>query len=113
MPYKDQNDKQLYDKKYRGCTQGDVKSPISWICFFDIPVKAFNQCQADKYPKARTEGSVSHPVRPMVFIDDLTTATCYRAHTQEIADIVAAFNAMFGTKCAVPKFRAVSTHGPE
>jgi hypothetical protein len=40
----------------------------------------------------------------MVFIDDLTTATCYRAHTQEIADIVAAFNAMFGTKCGVAKF---------
>jgi hypothetical protein len=88
----------------RGCTQGDVKSPISWICFFDILVKALNQCQADKYPKARTEGSVSHPVRPMVFIDDLTTATCYKAHTQEIADIVAAFNAMFETKCAVAKF---------
>jgi hypothetical protein len=97
----------------RGCTQGDVKSPISWICFFDILVKALNQCQPDNYPKARTEGSVSHPVRPMVFIDDLTTATCYRAHTQEIADIVAAFNAMFGTKCAVAKFRAVPTHGPE
>jgi hypothetical protein len=41
----------------RGCTQGDVKSPISWICFFDILVKALNQCQADKYPKARTEAS--------------------------------------------------------
>jgi hypothetical protein len=97
----------------RGCTQGDVKSPISRICFFDILVRALNQCQPDNYPKARTEESVSHPVRPMVFIDDLTTATCYQAHTQEIAGIVAAFNAMFGTKCAVAKFRAVTTHGPD
>jgi hypothetical protein len=54
---------------------------------------------------------VSHPVKPMVFIDDLTSVTCYREHTQEISDIVAAFNAVFGTICAVAKFRAVSTHG--
>jgi hypothetical protein len=26
----------------RGCAQGDVKLPISWICFFDILVKALN-----------------------------------------------------------------------
>jgi hypothetical protein len=45
----------------------------------------------------------------MVFIDDLTTATCYWEHTQEIADIVAAFNGVFGTVCAVAKFRAVTT----
>jgi hypothetical protein len=49
----------------------------------------------------------------MVFIDNLTTATYYRAHTREIADIVTALNAMFETKCAVAKFRAVTTHGPE
>ena len=97
----------------RGFTQGDVKSPIAWICFFDTLVAALNQCRADAYPKARTEASVSHPVRPMVFIDDLTTATCYREHTQEIADIVSAFNAMFGTVCAVAKFRAVSTHSQD
>jgi hypothetical protein len=96
----------------RGFTQGDVKSPIAWICFFDILVCALNKCQPDRYPKARTEGSVSHPVKPMVFIDDLTSVTCYREHTQEIADIVAAFNAVFGTICAVAKFRAVSTTGP-
>jgi hypothetical protein len=95
----------------RGFTQGDVKSPIAWICFFDILVCALNKCQPDRYPKARTEGSVSHPVRPMVFIDNLTTATCYREHTQEIANIVAAFNAIFGTVCAVAKFRAVTTQG--
>jgi hypothetical protein len=95
----------------RGFTQGDVKSPIAWICFFDILVCALNKCQPDRYPKARTKGSVSHPVRPMVFIDDLTTATCYREHTQEIEDIVAAFNAFFGMVCAVSKFRAVTTQG--
>ena len=49
----------------------------------------------------------------MVFIDDLTSATVFRAHTQEIADLVGAFNAIFGTRCAVEKFRAVTTHGPE
>jgi hypothetical protein len=54
---------------------------------------------------------VSHPVKPMVFIDDLASVTCYREHTQEIADIVAAINAGFGTICAVAKFRAVPTHG--
>jgi hypothetical protein len=36
----------------RGCTQGDVKSLLSWICFFDTLVKTLNQCQPDKYPKA-------------------------------------------------------------
>jgi hypothetical protein len=40
----------------------------------------------------------------------MTTASCYREHTQEIAKIVTAFNAMFGTVCAVAKFRAVTTH---
>jgi hypothetical protein len=97
----------------RGCTQGDVKSPLSWICFFDTLVKALNQCQPDKYPMARTDGSVSHPVKPMVFMDDLTTGICYRKHTQAIADILAAFNGMSGTKNAVPKFRVVSTLSPE
>jgi hypothetical protein len=52
-------------------------------------------------------------VKPMVFIDDLTSATCYREHKQEIADIVAAFNAVFGTICAVAMFCAVSTHGED
>jgi hypothetical protein len=49
----------------------------------------------------------------MVFMDDFTTSTCYRAHTQAISNIVAAFNGMSGTRNAVPKFRAASTHGPE
>jgi hypothetical protein len=103
--------KALGFKLVRGFTQGDVKSPIAWICFFNILVCALNKCQPDRYPKARTEGLVFHPVRPMVFIDDLTTATCYREHTQEIADIVAAFNAVFGMVCVVAKFRAVITQG--
>ena len=93
----------------RGLTQGDVKSPLGWIAYFDILIRALNHCRKDEYPKVTVEAPVMTSVRPSVYMDDLTTATCSRQHTQEVADRVSAMNALFGTSAAVEKFRAVST----
>lgn len=50
---------------------------------------------------------------PAVFIDDLTTFSASRQHTQDIADLISATNAILGTKFAVNKFRASTTRPPE
>jgi hypothetical protein len=93
----------------RGFTQGDVKSPLAWILYFDILMTALNRCDPDRYPKARVEGSVVSAVHPFTFIDDLASFTCNRAHTQELACLVSAGHAIFGTKAADTKFRAITT----
>ena len=94
----------------RGLTQGDVKSPLGWIAFFDILIRALNQCHPDQYPKYTVEAPELDTLLPSVYMDDLTSATCTRVHTQQVADLVSAFNALFGTEAATKKFRATSTH---
>ena len=94
----------------RGLTQGDVKSPLGWIAYFDILISALNRCRKDEYPKVKVEVPLLTSVLPSVYMDDLTTATCQRDHTQALADLVSAMNALFGTEAAVEKFRAISTH---
>ena len=94
----------------RGLTQGDVKSPLGWLAYFDILISALNKCRRTEYPKVAVEKPLLTSVLPSVYMDDLTTATCRREHTQEIADLVSAMNALFGTSAAIEKFRAVSTH---
>jgi hypothetical protein len=69
---------------------------------------ALNKCDPDRYPKARVEGSTVYAVRPFTFIDDLASFTCNRAHTQELARLVSAGHAIFGTKAADHKFRAIT-----
>ena len=94
----------------KGLTQGDVKSPLGWIAYFDILLSALKRCRPDDYPKTTIESPELGTIWPSAYMDDLTTATCSHAHTQEVADIVSATNALFGTEAAFGKFRAVSTH---
>ena len=93
----------------RGLTQGDVKSPLGWIAYFDILIRALNQCHPELYPKYTVEAPEMDTLFPSVYMDDLTSATCCRKHTQQVADLVSAFNAIFGTEAAIQKFRATST----
>ena len=93
----------------RGLTQGDVKSPLGWILTFDILITALNQCTPKEYPKAPMAGIHVFTQLPTVFLDDLTSFTASRHHTQRLADLVSAFNAVVGMKFAKKKFRALST----
>lgn len=93
----------------RGLTQGDVKSPRGWICVFDILLTAVNQCNHAQYPKAPIEDIHACTLTPLAFLDDLTSFTTTRLHTQQLADLDSAFNAIFGTKFAQDKFRALTT----
>ena len=94
----------------KGLTQGDVKSPLGWIAFFDILLTALKQCRPTEYPKTTVESPELGTIWPSAYMDDLTTATCSHEHTQEVADLVSAANALFGTEAAFEKFRAISTH---
>ena len=93
----------------RGLTQGDIKSPLGWILVFDILITALNQCNHAKYPKAPIAGVHCYTLTPSVFLDDLTSLTSTRAHTQELAETISAFNGIFGTRFNPTKFRAMST----
>ena len=93
----------------RGLTQGDIKSPLGWILVFDILITALNDCNREKYPKAPISGIHHYTLTPTVFLDDLTSLTCTREHTQELAELISAFNCIMGTKFHPSKFRAMST----
>ena len=93
----------------KGFTQGDVKSPLSWVCYFDILMLALNRCDPNSYPKVPVERSVVTAALPFAFVDDLSSFTCLRAHTQQLADLVSAAHAIFGTEAATHKFRALTT----
>ncbi|CAM9438821.1 unnamed protein product, partial [Ectocarpus fasciculatus] len=96
-------------KHDRGLTQGDVKSPLGWILVFDILLTALNQCLPDLYPKAPVAGPHCYPLLPLAYLDDLTSLTCFRHHTQALADLVSGFNLVMGMQFAAHKFRASST----
>ena len=96
----------------KGFTQGDVKSPLSWITFFDILMHSLNQCRPADYPHVRTDHSRVDPIRPIAYIDDLCSFTSSREHTEALALVVSAAHMILGTEAAVGKFRAVTTRSP-
>ena len=96
----------------KGFTQGDVKSPLSWITFFDILMTALNNCRPDEYPHSRTDHSRVDPIFPVAYIDDLSSFTSSREHTEALAAIVSAAHAFLGTEAATKKFRAITTRLP-
>ena len=96
----------------KGFTQGDVKSPLSWITFFDILMTALNNCRPDDYPHTRTDHSRVDPVFPIAYIDDLSSFTSSRDHTEALAALVSAAHAFLGTEAATHKFRAITTRLP-
>lgn len=93
----------------RELTKGDIKSSLGWILEFDILVVGLGLFHPELYSKAPIAGSHAYTLTSLVFLDDLTSLTVDRYHTQELAHIISAFNAIIGTNFAAAKFRALST----
>lgn len=72
-------------------------------------MSTLNQVEPQAHPRTRTQGARHEKVLPTVFIDDLNTITASKGHTQLLADVISAFNAIFATTFAIKKFRAATT----
>jgi hypothetical protein len=87
-----------------GTGQGDVGSPLNWIAFFDILLRALASDSADR-PLVRAKGYVS-PTRETGYADDLVSVMTTLSGLQRNADLVSAFAIIFGLDIAIAKLRA-------
>lgn len=93
-----------------GVGQGDVVSPLVWICFFDIILTAVNRVPSNiHYADSQ---HFSHSVMDSAFADDLLSITSSLDSIQEKADIISACSALMKFHLATSKFRTFSTGAP-
>jgi hypothetical protein len=105
------NTNQLQDPAFfhpmRGVAQGDVPSPLNWVAFFDILLRALEYRDPQfKDVMIRDSEGVLHSVSDVAYVDDLMTMVASQEALQHTADIVSGFCAIFGLTMVPEKLRA-------
>ena len=90
----------------KGTGQGDVTSPLIWILFFDILLRAL-ATETRSHFWIRSRGDHLHPVQDTAYADDLLSITPTLDSLQQKADIVSAFTVLFHLKIATSKLRTL------
>ena len=90
----------------RGCGQGTVLSPSTWIAFFDMLLCSLAAATSDDDLILPSSPSQLHSAKDPCYMDDLLTLAHSQATLQQKADIVSAFCIIFGVDIAVTKLRS-------
>ena len=91
----------------RGTGQGDTSSPVTWVVFFDIVLRALEMEDSDPFLTVDLAGHTT-PVPDCSFVDDLMFLTSSLVGLQRKADMMAAVSCILGLTIARTKLRVFS-----